>query len=161
MSVLFPHGYHGVFPLRALVDDVVRPLQARLAEQAIETVVDIPSDLMLAADRELMGRAVRNLVLGAMEAMPDGGILTATSAASAQAIELEIADTGAFLSDEERQQVASPEPAPVRGVTGWGLAVVHRIVELHGGNVSAANCPEGGAAFTLRIPRHAALEAAA
>ena len=39
--------------------------------------------------------------------------------------------------------------------------MVQRIAELHGGSVTTANCPEGGAAFTLRIPRRAKLEAAA
>jgi signal transduction histidine kinase len=115
----------------------------------------------MSADRALLRRAVRNLVLNAVEAMPDGGTLVATSAAGPQAIELEIADTGPALSDEQRQQAFELNPTSQRGGTGWGLAVVHRIAELHGGSVTAANCPDGGVAFTLRIPRSAALEAAA
>ena len=91
----------------------------------------------------------------------EGGVLTATSATGQRAVELEIADTGASLSDEERQQAFELLPTAQRGGTGWGLAVVHRIAEVHGGSVTAANCPEGGVAFTLRIPRPAALEAAA
>ena len=39
--------------------------------------------------------------------------------------------------------------------------MVYHIAKIHGGNVTAANCPDGGVAFTLRIPRRAALEAAA
>jgi signal transduction histidine kinase len=42
-----------------------------------------------------------------------------------------------------------------RGGTGLGLAIVYRVAEVHGGEVTATNCPEGGAAFTLRIPRPA------
>ena len=76
-------------------------------------------------------------------------------------MELEIADTGPALSDEERQQAFEMLPSAQRGGAGWGLAVVRRIAELHGGSVTAANCPEGGAAFTLRIPHPPALEAAA
>jgi signal transduction histidine kinase len=41
------------------------------------------------------------------------------------------------------------------------LAIVRRIAELHGGSLSVANCPDGGVALTLRIPRPVALEAAA
>ena len=104
---------------------------------------------------------MRNLVLNAIDAMPKGGSLMATSAAGPDAMELEIADTGPALSDEERQQAFELLPSAQRGGTGWGLAVVRRIAELHGGSVTAANCPEGGVAFTLRIPRPAALEAAA
>ena len=47
-------------------------------------------------------------------------------------------------------------PTSHRTGAGWGLAIVHRIAELHGGSVTVANCPDGGVAFTLRIPRLAA-----
>ena len=151
----------GTFPLRELVEEVCRPLEPRLSAQAVKMVIDIPLNQMISADRELLRRAVRNLVLNAVDAMPDGGALVATSAVGPDAIELEIADTGPALSEEERQQAFELLPSAQRGGTGWGLAVVHRIAELHGGSVTTANCPEGGAAFTLRIPRLAALEAAA
>jgi signal transduction histidine kinase len=157
-----PTGRHwGSFPLRELVEEVCQPLASQLTEQAVQIIIDIPSGQRMSADRALLRRAVRNLVLNAVEAMPDGGTLVATSAAGPQAIELEIADTGPALSDEQRQQAFELNPTSQRGGTGWGLAVVHRIAELHGGSVTAANCPDGGVAFTLRIPRSAALEAAA
>jgi signal transduction histidine kinase len=136
-------------------------LKSRLSAQAIQMVIDIPANLSIAADRELLGRAVRNLVHNAVEAMPHGGTLVATSAVASEAVELEIADTGPAMTEEERRQAFELLPTAQRGGTGWGLAVVQRISELHGGNVSVANCPDGGVAFTLRIPRSAALEAAA
>ena len=136
-------------------------MESRLSAQAIQTVIDIPVSQTVTAERELLRRAVRNLVLNAVEAMPDGGLLTAISAAGVQTIELEIADSGPALSDEERQQAFTLLPSAQRGGTGWGLAVVHRIAELHGGHVSVTNCPDGGVAFTLQIPRTVALEAAA
>lgn len=153
--------YRATFPLRELVEEVCHSLQSRFQTPAIKTVIDIPSDQTITADRELLGRAVRNLILNAVEAMPEGGSLIATSAVSPNAVELEIADTGSSLSDEQRQQAFELHPTAQRGESGWGLAIVHRIAELHGGTVTAANCPEGGGAFTLRIPRKAALEAAA
>jgi two-component system sensor histidine kinase HydH len=149
------------FSLRELVAEVCQPLESRFSAQAIQTVIDIPQDQTITAERELLRRAVRNLVLNAVEAMPDGGLLTATSAVGVDTIELEIADTGPALSDEERQQVFELLPTAQRGGAGWGMAVVYRIAELHGGRVSVANCPDGGVAFTLGIPRAVAVEAAA
>lgn len=149
------------FPLQELVDSVCGPLKSRLSEHAIQTFLDVPSDQMITADPELLRRAVRNLVLNAVDAMPDGGSLFITSAAGPNATELEVADTGATLSDEQRREAFELVPSSQRGGAGWGLAVVLRIAELHGGTVTVANCPEGGAAFTLRIPRVAAMEAAA
>ena len=157
MSQHSSNRFWRTFPLRELVEEVYRPLAA----QSVELVIDIPAAQTITGDRELLRRAVRNLLLNAIDAMPRGGSLTATSAIGPNAVELEIADTGATLSDEERQQAFELNPTAQRQGTGWGLAVVRRIAELHGGSVAAANCPEGGAAFTLRIPRPAAMEAAA
>jgi len=149
------------FPLRDLVEENVASLALRLAAQAIDVFLDVPSDHRITAQRELLRRAVENLLLNAIDAMPEGGSLVVTSAAEPQAIELEIADTGPAMSDQERHEAFELLPAAQRGGTGWGLAVVHRIAELHGGRVTVANCPDGGVAFTLRIPRPVALEAAA
>jgi signal transduction histidine kinase len=153
--------FRETFTLRELVAEVCQPLQARFSTQAIQTVIDIPQNQTITAERELLRRAVRNLVLNAVEAMPNGGLLTATSAAGTQTVELEIADTGPALSDEERQQAFELLPTAQRGGAGWGLAVVSRIAELHGGSVSVTNCPDGGVAFTLGLPRAIAVEAAA
>jgi signal transduction histidine kinase len=151
----------GTFFLRDLIEEVCQPLASRLEAQAIKAAIDIPSNHVVTADRELLRRAVRNLLLNAMDAMPEGGTLLATSVAGPHGVELEIADTGQALSDEELQQAFELLPTAQRGGTGWGLAVVHRIAEVHGGTVTAVNCPDGGVAFTLRLPRKAAMEAAA
>jgi signal transduction histidine kinase len=149
------------FAVRELVEEVVAALASRLAAPTIEVFLDVPASHRITGGRELLRRAVENLVINAIEAMPDGGSLVVTSAAEPQAIELEIADTGPTMSDAERQDAFELMPAEQRGNTGWGLALVRRIAEIHGGCVSVANCPEGGVAFTLRVPSPVALEAAA
>jgi signal transduction histidine kinase len=144
-----------------LVQEVALSLADRLAAQAIKLIVDVPADQSVTAQRHLFRRAVESLMLAAVEAMPHGGSLVATSVAKSGAIELEIADTGPALTERQLREVFEMPPSPARGGTGWALAVVRRIADMHGGSVTAANCPEGGVAFTLRIPRPAALEAAA
>jgi len=156
------HVQHwGTFGLRELVEEIIVPLQTRLEKQKVRITLDIPAGQPVTADRELLGRAVRNLIQNALDAMPHGGSLVATSTDGPHGVELEIADTGASLSQEELEQVFDLLPGAQRGGTGWGMAVVQRIVELHGGSIMAMNCPEGGAAFTLQIPHATALEAAA
>ena len=83
-----------------------------------------------------------------------------TSWQGPRGIELEVADSGPGISEETRRRVFEPFFSTKPGGTGLGLAVVWRAAEAHGGEVHVLNCPEGGAAFTLRIPRHA-MEAAA
>lgn len=148
------------FGLRALVEDVLGALAPQLEAQSIGTVVDVPAGQAVAADRDMLRRAVMNLVLNALDAMPEGGTLTVTSAAGAEGVELEVADSGPGLSDEAKRRAMEPFYTTKRGGTGLGLAIVSRIADVHGGEVTAMNCPEGGAAFTIRIP-YAAKEAAA
>ena len=101
-----------------------------------------------------------NLMLNAIDAMPAGGRLYITAQNAPHGFELEVADTGEGLSDEARQRAFEPFFSTKSHGTGLGLAIVDRIAEAHGGVCLAQNCPEGGAAFTLRIP-HPAREAAA
>ncbi|MCE5267145.1 MAG: hypothetical protein LLG00_04595 [Planctomycetaceae bacterium] len=151
----------GTFPLRPLVKEVIQSLDLRLEAQAIRTTIDIPRSETVTADREMLRRAVRNLVLNAAAAMPDGGTLIATSITTPEALELEIADSGPAITDEGRQHVFDSRGIDERGATGCTLAIVQRIANQHGGRLTVANCPDGGVAVTLRLPRTIALEAAA
>ena len=108
----------------------------------------------------MLQSAILKLALNALEAMPRGGRLVVTSFTGAAGLELEVADSGPGLNDEVRRRAFEPFFTTKSGAHGLGLAVVHRLAEAHGGDVVATNCPEGGAAFTLRIPLHTARAAA-
>jgi signal transduction histidine kinase len=139
--------------LRALVDDVVAALAPQLSAQGIEVDVDVPPYHEAHADRDMLRRAILNLMLNALDAMPEGGDLVVTSVETPRGMELEIADSGPGLSDEVRRHAFEPFYSTKSSGTGLGLAIVDHIVARHGGNISALNCHEGGAAFTLTIPR--------
>ena len=150
------------FALMELVDDVIASLAPQLSAQAIETVVDVPPRLVITADRDMLRRAVLNLTLNALDAMPEGGSLVVTSAETPWGVELEVADSGPGLSDDAKNRAFEPFYAAKYGNTGLGLAIVDRIAQAHGGDATAVNCAEGGAAFTIRLPQDAVeLEAAA
>jgi len=141
------------FGLRTLVEDVLGSLMPQLAAQRVSTVIDVPENLSIAADREMLRRAILNLALNSLDAMPSGGELVVTSYVGPRGVELEIADSGCGLSDETLSRATEPFYTTKGGGTGLGLAIVDRILQAHGGEVQVANCPEGGAAFTLRFPR--------
>ncbi len=149
------------FLVRRLVEEILGALAPQLRAQSIRCEVDVPQDQVLVADQEMIRRALMNLVLNALDAMPEGGTLTITSVAGTEALEMEVADTGPGLTDEAKHRALEPFYTTKRGGTGLGLAIVSRIAEVHGGEVLVANCPEGGAAFTLRIPYPVCLEEAA
>jgi len=149
------------FPLRRLIEDVHASLAPQFLAQAIKLVADVPQGQFITADQHLLRRAVLNLMRNALDAMPDGGTLPVTSFCGPRGLELEIADSGPGLSDEVLQRAFEPFFTTKRGGTGLGLAIVARIAEVHGGEATAANCPEGWAAGPVRIPHLAIQEAAA
>ena len=144
------------FLIRDLVDEVCESLHPQLRAQAIDVEVDVPSTMLVSADREMLRRAVLNLLLNALDAMSRGGELVITAFRSSGAFELEVADSGAGLPEEVRRRAFEPFYTTKSGGTGLGLAIVERVVAAHGGTVTAVNCPEGGAAFTLCIPQQQA-----
>ncbi len=140
--------------IRKLVDDVLDSIAPQLEAQGIVTVVDVPDNHSVRADRDMLRRAILNLSLNSLEAMIDGGELVITSFLGANGLELEIADSGPGLSDQALSRAFEPFFTTKSHGTGLGLAIVDRIAEAHGGAVLAANCPEGGAAFTICIPTY-------
>ena len=138
---------------RRLVQDVCESLAPQLSAQEIQVELDIPEQASFVADREMVRRAVLNLALNALDAMPDGGHLVITSHAGSENFELEIADSGGGLSEEVQHRAFEPFYTTKNSGTGLGLAIVYHIAEVHGGGVTAQNCPEGGAAFTLCFPQ--------
>ena len=138
-----------------LVRDVVRSLKPQLKAQGIETYLDMPEGITVIADDNMLRRAVLNLVLNAIDAMPDGGELVITAVEGPAGLELEVADSGPGLTEEVMEHLFEPFFTTKSGGTGLGLAIVQRIAETHAGDITAANCPEGGAALTLHIPRRA------
>jgi signal transduction histidine kinase len=140
------------FSLGELLRDIEASLAPQLAAQNIRMAVRVPDTQRLVADREMLRRAVLNLVLNALDAMPAGGTLTISSTAGPHSLDLEIADTGPGLPAHVLPRIFEPFFTTKRTGTGLGLSIVSRIAEAHGGSVTAANRPAGGAAFTLSIP---------
>jgi signal transduction histidine kinase len=140
------------FGVRELIDEVLASVAPQLSAQDIRAVVEASPEQTLVADRDMMRRALLNLVLNALDAMPRGGTLAISATEGPRGVELRVADTGSGLSGESRRRAFEPFYTTKPGGTGLGLAIVYRIAEVHGGEVAAGNADRGGAVFTLRIP---------
>ncbi|HEY1600100.1 MAG TPA: HAMP domain-containing sensor histidine kinase [Pirellulales bacterium] len=146
--------------LRALVCEVHAELLPTLCVQGVATTIDVPEHVSVEADSAMLRRALTNLTRNALDAMPGGGELVVTSYVGHHCVELEIADSGVGLADEAKERAFEPLYTTKSNRAGLGLAIVQSIAEAHGGDVFAANCPDGGAAFTIRLPRRALAAAA-
>ncbi|MDZ4658914.1 MAG: ATP-binding protein [Bythopirellula sp.] len=136
-----------------LVREVCDALGPQLKAQAIRVDLEVSPSVRVNADREMLRRAVLNLALNALDAMSDGGELVITAFDGPRGFVMEVADSGQGLSQNHLGKVFEPFFTTKSNGTGLGLAIVQRIAEAHGGRVTACNCPEGGAAFTIELPQ--------
>ncbi|MBL0160943.1 MAG: HAMP domain-containing protein [Bryobacterales bacterium] len=119
----------------------------------IECVMSLAREpLPIECDREQLGRALRNLVLNAMDAMPEGGQLSVRTARTGDVVCLEVADTGQGLTPEESARLFTPYYTSKRHGTGLGLAIVQSVVSDHHGHISVQSDPGSGACFSITLP---------
>jgi nitrogen fixation/metabolism regulation signal transduction histidine kinase len=107
----------------------------------------------LDADPELLHRALSNLVLNAMDAMPDGGIVTLTAEPKGDQVELRVSDTGAGLTPEECERLFTPYYTTKQHGTGLGLAIVQSVIADHHGTISVESRTGGGTTFIITLPK--------
>jgi nitrogen fixation/metabolism regulation signal transduction histidine kinase len=107
------------------------------------------------ADAEMLHRAISNLVLNAMDAMPQGGSLTLRTRDENANVLIEVADTGAGLTPEECERIFTPYYTSKQHGTGLGLAIVQSVVSDHGGRVRVRSAPGQGTTFVIELPKEA------
>lgn len=123
-----------------------------------------PSPFIFPIDLDLFKQAIFNLVVNAVQAMPDGGTLTVSAEipeGESGALRLTVADTGTGIPPELREKVFQPFFSTRSRGTGLGLSIVKQIVEAHGGKVSIESTPGAGARLVTVWPRPSSSSASA
>ena len=161
----------GPVPLAELVEETLRFLKSK-RPPGIEVRIDIPVELSVQGDRPRLQQVLLNLIINAYDAMEGYGELSITAHAGIvgkndnfppQAgqcrpgnaiIDLTLADSGPGIPPELLKRVFDPffTTKAVGHGSGLGLFITHEILSEHGGCISVANRPEGGAAFRIRMP---------
>ncbi len=140
---------------RALADEAVAIVLGGLGEKRERWQVEIEcGELRFRGDRIQLRQALRNLVANAIEAQPEGGRVRIVIEAIGSEVLVSVADAGPGIAREIANQVAEPFFTTRAEGTGLGLALVHTIVQLHGGRLEIAPEPSplGGALVRFRIP---------
>ncbi|MGD0467809.1 MAG: ATP-binding protein [Terriglobales bacterium] len=106
----------------------------------------------ISADPDLLHRALQNLVLNAIDAMPKGGELTIRTATLGDQVEISVSDTGSGLTQEECGRLFTPYYTTKQHGTGLGLAIVQSVVSDHGGTISVESTKEKGTTFRIELP---------
>jgi two-component system sensor histidine kinase HydH len=104
-------------------------------------------------DAERVRQALTNLLQNAVQASPAGAPASASVAAEGDLLVYTVSDRGAGIPAADVERIFEPFYTTRPRGTGLGLAVAQRIVHMHGGTLTAANRPDGGASFRVAIPR--------
>jgi signal transduction histidine kinase len=140
--------------LNQLVEDGLYLLETRCAKSRIEVVRVLEEELPdVVADASQLQQVLVNLVVNAIQAMPDGGRLTIATHHNESAAVLRVEDTGLGMSAEVRKRVFLPffTTKDINEGTGLGLAVAHGIVSAHGGKIGVESRPGQGSCFEVEI----------
>ena len=128
------------------------PLVAEVGEAEGPIATAPPDDpLAVRADRELLAKALANLVRNARQAAP-GSAPTVAWRRDGDAVLVEVLDEGPGIPPAEREAIFEPFRTSRPGGTGLGLAIARDAVEAQGGTLVAGESPGGGARFTIRLP---------
>jgi signal transduction histidine kinase len=122
------------------------------ARAGIELRVELDGQAPVLGRPAELREVLVNLMLNAVDAMPQGGRLTATSSRRGRRVCLEVADTGVGMSAELRERIFDPFFTTKQNGTGLGLAVARGIVVRHGGEIRVESEPGRGSRFVVDLP---------
>ncbi|GAA0949027.1 DUF4153 domain-containing protein [Nonomuraea longicatena] len=140
--------------LAALAEQAV--LEAGLAREDVRLSADVPADLVVRADPDLLAQVLANLLDNAVRHSPPGAPVSVTAAAGGSGVRVTVADHGPGIPTEARARVFERFSRLDAGRTadaggaGLGLAIVKEIVELHGGSVTVGDGP--GCRMVVELP---------
>lgn len=136
--------------------DLTRPRwhdEALLRQIHIDTALDLGGVQPVAGELAPLREVLMNLVLNAIDAMPDGGRLCVKTWADAQGVHCDVSDSGAGMSDEVRQRALDPfftTKGPKS--TGLGLSVTYGIIQRHNGKLDIDSAPGRGTTVHITLP---------
>ena len=140
-------------PLQELVREVVDLARPQTEAGNIQVSVVLEAEgVEVRVDRDLLKQAMLNVVVNAIQAMPEGGELLFEATATEDTAELRISDSGAGISDDLRDKIFRLYFSTKQQGSGIGLAMTFRIVQLHDGTIDFTSEPGKGTTFLIRLP---------
>ena len=136
-----------------VIESVLALANKRLDHGKVQVRRRLSSDLpKLQTVADQLTQVFLNLIVNAVEAMPEGGELTVATLCDESQVRVRVSDTGPGLNPEEAKKIFEPFYTTKRSGTGLGLAVSYGIIRRHGGEIAVESAPGCGATFVVSLP---------
>jgi two-component system sensor histidine kinase HydH len=149
-------------PLPVLINHTIKMIEGDAAFKGIDIKLgDLENQGDVCLDKDKIKQVLLNVYINAMEAMEKGGTLRveATRDIVKNTVSIVVTDTGKGIKDEDLEHVFDPYFTTKPTGTGLGLALVHKIVHAHGGEVGITSRPGSGTSVTITLPADGSTEA--
>jgi signal transduction histidine kinase len=138
--------------LDQIVSQAIRAQSAAAAHAGVTVKADLPTGLVVMADKRRLTQAIANIIVNAFQAMPRGGALRISATRAGSSTGLLFHDSGPGFSPQALERHRELFFSEKEGGMGIGLSVTAEILEALGGRLEVANSPEGGALVTFHLP---------
>jgi signal transduction histidine kinase len=139
--------------LHGLIDEILVLTKKQLEHMHIELQLQLESSLPLTGNPNQVKQVLLNVVLNAMQAMPDGGRLRIVTYDNEDGVVTEVSDTGVGMSEDTIAQIFEPFYSTKDDGTGLGLAVSYGIIQGHGGEIHIESEMGRGSRFIIWLPQ--------
>ncbi len=140
--------------LGEMLTAVARRQKPALSHAGSHLRIEAGNPALIACDKLRIEQVIRNLIVNASQAMPDGGEIMACVKPGEERVQLAIRDSGTGFSAEALDRFGEPFFSEREGGMGIGLTLAREVVQAHDGSIQVSNAPEGGALVTITLPLH-------
>ena len=139
--------------LNQVIGDVLQLLKSQISANGIETRLELSESMPMGRlDEASVRAALLNLVLNAIQSMPDGGQLRITSGAAGRTLWMVIADTGSGISRDQLKRIFEPFKTTKSRGLGLGMSYARKIIEQHSGTIAVESPPGDGTRIRIELP---------
>jgi len=136
----------------SLIDNVLKLFNSKIKGQNIELTKNLSSKIEINGDPEQLTQVFTNLLLNAIQAMPNGGKLEIKTSQFDQKVLIEIRDNGPGIPEDKLKDIFEPFFTTKEEGMGLGLAITYKIIKEHGGEIEVENNKDSGTKFRITLP---------
>jgi signal transduction histidine kinase/putative methionine-R-sulfoxide reductase with GAF domain len=138
----------------SIFEETLQLLRPQIDKQNIAVEKEFQALPIILMDREQIKQAILNLLMNAIQAMPEGGrlVLSGRNSEDGQWVRISVQDSGVGIPAENIDKLFDPFFSTKEGGIGLGLSITHRIIDQHRGKIEVESTPEKGTLFTIWLP---------